>query len=236
MPELRIFEDLEALSIAACEAAVHLIDDALSRQERCSLVLSGGHTPRRFYTLLASRFGERRQWQRIHVFWGDERYVPHTDPLSNYRMAKETLLDHVPCPAENVHPMPTHFGDPGLAAREYELTLRRSFDGEWPRFDLVLLGLGDDGHTASLFPGSPALEERTRWAVATEAPKPPHARLTLTLPVFNAAANAYFLVEGASKQLALRHILSGLHAHHPAADIELRNGAVVWWVDRAAAP
>ena len=97
------------------------------------------------------------------MFFGDERYVPPDDPDSNYRMAKDTLLDHVPCPAANIHPMPTHFRSPDAAAREYERTLRSYFGGDWPNFDLVLLGLGEEGHTASVFPGSPALGERTRW-------------------------------------------------------------------------
>jgi 6-phosphogluconolactonase len=122
-------------------------------------VLSGGNTPRTLYGLLASEFRDQIPWAHVHVFWGDERYVSPDDPDSNYRMAKETLLDHVPCPAGNVHPMPTNFPSADAAARDYENTLRNYFGTDWPHFDLSLLGLGEEGYTASLFPGSPALGE-----------------------------------------------------------------------------
>jgi 6-phosphogluconolactonase len=152
-------------------------------------------------------------------------------------MAKETLLDHVPCPAANVHSMPTHFSDADAAARDYEKTLREYFVGESPRFDLVLLGLGPEGHTASLFPGSPALQERTRWVVAVTAPAEPPIRLTLTLPALTRAANTFFLVTGLDKAQALDHVLVG-HADpniYPAAGVRPVEGTLIWWVDQEAA-
>lgn len=235
--DVRVFPDVDELSLGVAGAVVRTINDAVRSQGRCALVLSGGSTPRPLYGLLASRFRGQIPWAHVHVFWGDERYVPPADPHSNYRMARETLLDRVPCPAANVHPMPTHLSDPDAAARDYEAVVRSYFAGEPPAFDLVLLGLGEEGHTASLFPGSTALEERTRWVVAVKTPADPPTRLTLTLPVLNRAAHAYFLVAGASKGRALHHILSGAAdpGVFPAAGVRLDSGTVTWWVDRDAA-
>src|SRR5688572_24616891 len=166
----------------AGQAAARTISESVRGAGRCSLVLSGGNTPRTFYGLLASEFRDQIPWPHIHIFWGDERYVSPHDPDSNYRLARETLLDHVPCPAANIHPMPTQFASPEDAARDYERTLRNYFGTDWPHFDLLLLGIGKEGHTASLFPGSRALRERTRWVAAVETPANPSLRLTLTLP------------------------------------------------------
>ena len=173
----------------------------------------------------------------MHVFWGDERYVPLGDPHSNYRMARETLLDAVPCPPGNVHPMPTELSGPDTAARDYEETLRNYFSRDWPRFDLVFLGIGEEGHTASLFPGSPALEETKRWVVAVKVQAEPPRRLTLTLPALSHAANVYFLVTGSNKAQALRNILnrSPDPKNYPASGVRLSQGTVIWWVDREAA-
>lgn len=236
-PDLRVCADLDDLSFQSAEAAVATINDAVRRSGTCSIVLSGGSTPRTLYRLLASRFQAQVPWGNVHVFWGDERYVPPDDPRSNYRMAKEALLDHVPCPPDNIHPMPTHFPGADAAARDYERTLRSRFAGDWPHFDLVLLGIGDDGHTASLFPGSLALAERTRWVVAAQAPVDPAVRLTLTLPALTRAAVVYVLVAGASKADALRNVLEGAGdlIKYPAAGIRLAEGSVVWWTDRDAA-
>lgn len=236
-PELRVFPGAGEMSLAAAEATVRTINDAVRAAGMCSLVLAGGSTPRVLYGLLASQFRDQIPWKDVHVFWGDERYVPAGHPQSNYRMARQALLDHVSCPAANVHPMPTHIASPALAARDYELTLRSYFHGDWPRFDLVLLGLGDDGHTASLFPASPALTESTRWVIAAESPAEPPTRLTLTLPVLNRAAVVYFLVAGSSKAHALHHVLAGTADSNtfPAAGVRPETGMVIWWVDRAAA-
>ena len=234
---MRVFADVNELSMQAGQAAVRTINESVRGAGRCSLVLSGGNTPRTLYGLLASEFRDQIPWAHVHVFWGDERYVPPDDPDSNYRMAKETLLDHVPCPAGNVHPMPTHFPSADAAARDYENTLRNYFGTDWPHFDLSLLGLGEEGHTASLFPGSPALGELTRWVVAVETPADPPLRLTLTLPALTRAANIYVLVAGSKKASALHHVLTGVPDPntYPAAGVRLAEGTLIWWVDREAA-
>jgi 6-phosphogluconolactonase len=142
-PDLRVLPDVAEMSLRAAEATVGRINDAVRAAGRCSLVLAGGSTPRMLYGLLALQFRAQVPWEHVHVFWGDERYVPSGDPRSNYRMAKEALLDHVPCPATNVHPMPTHFTTADLAARDYEATLRHHFRGDWPRAPRKL---NDAGH------------------------------------------------------------------------------------------
>ena len=236
-PNVRVCADLAELSRRAAEGAVRILDAAARSAGTCSIVLSGGSTPRTLYRLLATDFRDRVPWATLQIFWGDERYVPPEDPRSNYRIARETLLDHVPCPPENIHPMPTYLPEVDLAAREYERTLRNHFSGDWPRFDLVLLGVGDDGHTASLFPGSPALVEGTRWVVTAEAPVEPRSRLTLTFPALTRAEAVYVLVGGATKTQVLRDVLEREAdvARYPAAGLRLGKGSVTWWVDRDAA-
>jgi 6-phosphogluconolactonase len=233
-PDVRVDADVNELSLRAAHAAVETINDAVRATGRCSLVLSGGSTPRTLHGLWASDFRDQIPWARVHVFWGDERYVPPHDPDSNYRMARETLLDHVPCPAGNIHPIPTRFPSSDAAAREYEKTLRNYFGTEWPHFDLVLLGLGEEGHTASLFPGSEALQEQTRWVVAVNTPANPPLRLTLTLPALTRAANIYVLVTGSKKASALHHVLADVidPNTYPAAGVRLTEGTLIWWVDR----
>jgi 6-phosphogluconolactonase len=240
--DIRVFADVDELSLRAAEAAVRTINESVRSSRSFSVALSGGNTPRTLYHLLSTRFRDQIPWANVHVFWGDERYVPLADPQSNYRMAREALLDMVPCPAENVHPMPTELPNPEVAAREYEKTLRSYFSKDrphkdWPHFDLVLLGLGEEGHTASLFPGSPALNETKRWVVAVKAPAEPPLRLTLTLPALTEAANIYFLVTGSNKAQALQHVLTGSPALkiYPASGVRSAQGTVIWWVDRAAA-
>ena len=236
-PDVRVFADVNELSLRVAQATVGTISQSVQANGSCSLVLSGGNTPRSLYGLLSSQFRDRIPWTKVQVFWGDERYVPLDDPGSNYRMARETLLDAVPCPPGNVHPMPTGLPDPDMAARDYEKTLRRHFLKAWPRFDLVLLGLGEEGHTASLFPESPALEETRRWVVAVKVPAEPPLRLTLTLPALTQAANVYFLVTGADKTRALRHVLYGPPdpKNYPASGVRLAQGTAIWWVDGEAA-
>jgi 6-phosphogluconolactonase len=236
-PDIRVFADLNALSAAAAEALVATLNHAVRANGRGSLVLSGGSTPRALYQLLGSAWRDQIPWGAVHLFWGDERYVPHADPDSNYRLTKETLLDHVPCPPANIHPMPTDFADPDAAARAYDATLHRYFEDGPPRFDLVLLGLGEEGHTASLFPRSPALAERTRWTAAVTAPVNPPRRLTLTMPALVHAAAIYFLVAGSSKAHPLSQVLKTTADPilYPAAGIRSDEGTVIWWVDQDAA-
>ncbi len=235
--DVRVCANVDEISRRVAEAAVTIVNQAIRRHGRCSLALSGGSTPRTLYGLLASEFRSQIPWDHVHLFWGDERYVPADNAESNYRMAKNALLDHVPCPAANIHPMPTHFASADDAARDYERILRGYFGTDWPRFDLNLLGLGEEGHTASLFPGSPALGERTRWVVAVKAPAEPPVRLTLTLPALTAAAHIYVLVAGSKKADALHHVLTGTPAPgtYPAAGLRATEGTLIWWVDREAA-
>lgn len=234
--EVRVCPDASALTLAVARALVDTLRTAAVGAGRCSVALPGGNTPRALYRLLGSAYREALPWQAVHIFWGDERYVPADDPRSNYRMAKEEWLDHIAIPPENVHPMPTHLADIDEAARRYEAILRAHFPMPWPGFDLVLLGLGPDGHTASLFPGSPALEERSRWVIPVRAPVEPPARLTLTLPVINRAAAVWFLVLGADKEEVLRKTLRGRAGRDlPAAQVRPVDGGLIWWVDAAAA-
>lgn len=236
-PRLHVHPDLDALSRAVAEDLVGVARDAIARHGRCALVLSGGSTPRRLYGLLGTTYHDQIPWSQVDLYWGDERYVPPDDPRSNFLMAREALLDHLSIPADSVFPMPTGYPDPEQAARAYEATLRRRFPGPWPRFDLVLLGLGADGHTASLFPHSPALDEQQRWVVAVRAPADPPQRLTLTLPVLNHAAHVFFLVAGGDRTTALRRALDGATDMRtcPAAGVRPLDGDVTWWVDAAAA-
>jgi 6-phosphogluconolactonase len=200
---LVIGRTLEEVSERAAEFIARFLAERAGIKPRITLVLSGGGTPRRLYARLASEpFRELIPWPRLHLFWGDERCVPPGDPASNYRMAEETLISRVPIPAENVHRMPAELGEPNRAADMYEAELRRFWNGtsaDWPRFDLVLLGIGADGHTASLYPGSSTLDESTRWVAAPYIDRLKSHRLTLTLPVFNHADQVCFLAAGREK-------------------------------------
>ncbi len=236
-PDVRVYPDLETLSRAVARDLAERITTIVAGEGRFTLALAGGSTPRPLYRLLADEHRDQIPWARVHLFWVDERYVPQDDPRSNYRLAREALLDHVPIPAENVHQMSTDFPDSDAAARAYEDMLRSRFASPWPRFDAVLLGLGTDGHTASLFPGSPALEEQERWVVAVRAPVEPSLRLTLTLPVLNHAAHVSFLVAGENKAPALHQVRAGAPQPRicPAAGVRPHSGDLIWWVDSAAA-
>jgi 6-phosphogluconolactonase len=212
---------------------------AIATQSRASvrIALSGGSTPRPLYQLLAStEFIQRFPWQRVLWFWGDERFVPHDDPESNYRMAWEALLSRAPVPPQNVFSIPTG-GTPQDAAQQYERVLQDQYgnpmlDPALPLFDIVLLGVGEDGHTASLLPGEPVLEERRRW-VAAVAHGRPEARITLTFPAIESSRHVAFLIAGQGKAAIFRAIRSG-NSGVPAARVH-PVGDIVWFVDRAAA-
>ena len=177
---IRIYSDLESLSRSAAEVFVRRAGAATRSRGRFSVVLAGGHTPQRTYEMLAQRpFGNRIAWNRVHVFWGDERCVEAEDPRSNARMARHALLDHVPIPPAHIHPILCH-ESPADAAHRYDTLLRSYFSDGAPRFDLVFLGLGEDGHTASLFPGSPPLKEKERWAAEVYSAEQSIYRVTLT--------------------------------------------------------
>jgi 6-phosphogluconolactonase len=201
------------------------------------VALSGGSTPKALYALLASdKFRSRFPWPRVHWFWGDERFVPHDHPESNYRMVRDAMLLRAPVPPDNIHPIPTE-GDPEDAARRYQQTLKRAYgsptlDPARPLFDIILLGLGEDGHTASLLPEDKLLDERERWVAAVLHGRP-EVRITLTFPVLESGRHVAFLVAGEGKAAALRRVRAG-DRRLPAARIHPA-GEVIWFVDRAAA-
>jgi 6-phosphogluconolactonase len=234
---IQTYGDLEAVSRAAAELFAARAVAAVRDRGRFGVALAGGNTPRRTYALLAQPpLRDTVPWHEVHVFWGDERCVPPDDPRSNYRMAREALLDRVPLPASQVHPM-RGVGDPDEAADEYERELRRFFPAPRPRFDLVLLGMGDNAHTASLFPGLPVLEERTRWVAAVYIAELQMHRLTLTAQAINQAASVAFLVAGADKAQPLAQVLHGPRdpLRLPAQLIQPVDGELLWLVDEAAA-
>ncbi len=236
----RVFPDTDALNRAALEALLRIMADAVRQRGRFAIALSGGRTPEKLYRLWAESDMQnaRTPWDKVHLFWGDERYVGQDDALSNYRMTREALIARVPIPAGNVHrvPGPGDAPTPEAAAQLYEADLRKYFGSAPPAFDLQLLGLGVEGHTASLFPGSPALEEKTRWVMAVEAPAKPPQRLTLTPMVLNQARNTFFLVAGEDKREIIRALRSepeGRPSQYPAGRIRPASG-VVWYLDNAA--
>ena len=234
---IKVYPDLESLSRAAAALLVEQASLAVAARGRFSVALSGGKTPRRTYELLASQpFKEQAPWHRMHIFWGDERCVPLDDPRSNGLMAKETWLDHVPIPASQIHFLECAQA-PAAAARQYEAQLRQFFAGRPPRLDLVLLGLGDNGHTASLFPGTPVLKETERWAAEVYVAEQDLYRVTLTAPFINQAARVAFLVAGAAKADVLREILHGPRDPErlPAQLIQPQPGELLWLTDLKAA-
>jgi 6-phosphogluconolactonase len=199
--------------------------------------LSGGSTPKALYRALASSRFASLPWDRIFFFWGDERHVPPEHAESNYRMVNEALLSKVPVPAENIFRVPAEESNAEAAAQQYEKVVRDFFrlpPGNFPRFDLVLLGLGSDGHTASLFPNSPGLRETTRIFIANRIEKMSTDRLTFTYPVLNAAACDMFLVSGDGKKDRVRQILEE-YKDFPASHVIPQNGELLWFMDRAAA-
>ena len=236
--DLAVLPSVAALADAAAGRFVAAAGDAISSRGQFIVALSGGSTPRDTYRQLATEaLVSRVTWSRVQVLWGDERCVPPDHAESNYRMARETLLDRVPVPAANVHRIHGE-DDPATAAGVYEATLRallRTPAGA--RIDLVLLGLGEDGHTASLFPGSAAVHEQTRWVMAARAAAASMWRITLTPAVINAAAEVLFLVSGGAKAGILRRVLEGPRRPEelPAQAIAASNGRVRWCVDAAAA-
>jgi 6-phosphogluconolactonase len=242
-PVVRRFADLDALSHAAADDLAAVVRAAVTERGRCTLALSGGSTPRRLFALLAARGPSALPWDRVDFWWGDERTVPPDHPDSNYRMARETLIDPlgpVAVPAAHVHRMAGERADHDAAALDYERALVAAL-GTPPVLDYVLLGMGPDGHTASLFPGSPALDETARWVVANPVTSPlvhgTTTRLTLSAPAINAARFVRFLIAGADKAASLAQVLEGPRDPHryPSQLIAPTRGDLVWLVDDAAA-
>ncbi len=242
---VEVFPSADELAVAAADRFVAAAAAAIDATETFSVALSGGSTPRALFALLASEtYAPRVEWSRVHFFWGDERCVPPDDEASNYRMARETLLDHVPVRAANVHRIRGEDAPPA-AAEQYERDLREAFatptgaprTGAGSRFDLVLLGLGANGHTASLFPHLQAVREQTRWVMAENVEILQMWRITLTPAILNAAAEILFLVSGRDKAPVLRRVLYGARDMDelPAQVIAPEDGRLHWMVDAAAA-
>jgi len=238
--EIRILTTPQELFASAAEEVVRLANDAVSSRGRFTVALSGGSTPKSLFNLLATNAKSTLPWDRMFFFWSDERHVPPTDPDSNYRMASEAMLGKVPVPPANVFRMEGENPDAAAAAEAYEKTLRKFFQvqaGEVPKFDLILLGMGPDGHTASLFPGTAGLQEKSRLVIANWVEKLKTHRLSFTLPLINAARNVAFLVSGTDKSSALKAVLEGNDSgeQYPAKLVQPKEGKLVWFLDRAAA-
>jgi 6-phosphogluconolactonase len=238
--EVRRLTTPQDLFQAAAEEVISVATAAVEQRGRFTIALSGGSTPKNLYTLIAANASTSLPWEHIFFFWGDERHVPPTDSESNYRMAQEALLSKVPVPPANIFRIPTENSDASAVAEAYEQTLRKFFAlaaGEVPRFDLILLGMGPDGHTASLFPETAALQEKSRLVVANWVEKLGTSRITLTIPVLNAARRVAFLVSGADKAPALHEVLegNGPGERYPSKLVQPSDGKLIWFVDRAAA-
>jgi 6-phosphogluconolactonase len=232
---LLVYETPEELAEAAAHNFVTMAEEAINERGRFAVALAGGSTPDGTYRVLAQNCADRLDWSKVHVFFGDERTVGPEDEASNYRMVRETLLSHIR--VGSVHRMRCEL-PPTEAAADYERQLREFFgtDGV-PAFDLILLGLGEDGHTASLFPETSALDVTDRWVVVNPVLKLETSRLTLTIPVINAAETKTFLVAGEDKAAALKEVLEGNAdpRAYPAKFVRPENGDLIWMVDRAAA-
>jgi 6-phosphogluconolactonase len=239
-PEIIVCRDADELARKAAEQFIARAGEAIARSGRFAVALSGGSTPKALYSLLASPdFRDRIDWSRVHLFWGDERCVPPEHPDSNFGMVREALLKKIQIPNKNTHRMLGE-REPGQAVAAYEAELKDFFGvkpGGWPRFDLIFLGLGEDGHTASLFPGTDAANETEHLAAVAYVERLQSYRLTLTLPVINAAAQATFLVSGETKAKIVREILAADAAasSYPAGKVRPTDGRLTWFIAADAA-
>jgi 6-phosphogluconolactonase len=233
--DVRIIGKVQDLAATVAREVALVLDSSVNQHGSASIVLAGGRTPRGVYQRIAASHRDDVPWDQVHFYWGDERHVPHDDDRSNYHMATESLLQALPVRCEHVHAMPTAIALE-RAAEEYERTLRSRFATDWPTFDLVLLGVGEDGHTASLFPGSAALRESSRWVTATTAPVEPHDRLTLSVPAITHARSIFVLATGSAKADAVRCGLSDRpDPRWPVSLVSVTRGRLVWWLDADAA-
>jgi 6-phosphogluconolactonase len=238
-PEVKIFPNLEEMSQAAARVFEDSANASARENRNFSAALSGGSTPARLYELLASP-NRSILWDRVQLFQVDERCVPPDHPESNFKMIRRALLQHISLPASNFHRMVAENADRDAAARQYAEEIGEALHpgkGELPRMDLILLGMGSDGHTASLFPGSPALTERELWVRPNYSERLKSFRLTLTYPVLNAAAQVIFLIAGADKAETLRDVFAGIQREpgFPAQGVQPSNGRLSWYLDQAAA-
>lgn len=228
----------EELSEKAAEWLVEYIHDILKKQDRFTIALSGGSTPKKLYQLLASdKYNNKIDWSKLHFFWGDERFVPFEDDRNNAKMAYADLLDRVPVKKEHIHVMQTEGLQPEESAEAYDRLLHQYFDGKSTTFDLILLGLGNDAHTLSLFPGYEHVTENKKWAVSFFLKEQDMYRITLTSPVVNMAARVAFLISGGDKAASLYHVIAGEHDPdlYPAQIIQPFNSELYWFLDEPAA-
>jgi 6-phosphogluconolactonase len=236
--QLHVFKDAGELSSSVAKWIAETIGDSLKKQDRFTIALSGGSTPQRLHKILAaSPYKEQVDWSKLHVFWGDERAVPFEDSRNNAKMAYDTLLNFVPVPAAQIHVMRTDIA-PEQSAAEYEKILHQYFPLNGPSysFDLVLLGMGDDGHTLSLFPGTEVIHEEKAWAKAFFLKAQDMYRITLTKSIVNRSARVAFLTTGTSKAHALKEVLEGPYHPDLYPSQEIRPaGELHWFVDQAAA-
>lgn len=240
---LHVFKTPEEFNHSVADWVANCIAETLKTKDRFTWVLSGGNTPKKMYELLADTpYREKIEWQKLHIFWGDERDVPYNDSRNNAKMAYETLLNHVPIPASQIHIMQTENISPEKSAEEYERILHEYFPitADHPpltTFDLVLLGMGDDGHVLSLFPGTSAVHEENAWATSLWLESQNMNRITLTKTVVNKAKHIAFLTTGANKAHALKEVLEGHYNPdlYPSQEINPENGELYWFVDEAAA-
>ncbi len=237
--DIVIFPKATDLFQAAAEDFMQRATDALAHKQIFTVVLSGGNTAQYFFDSIVSHSGSNIAWNKIHFFFGDERYVPENDINNNYHIAREHLFTKIGIPAENIHRIPTEFKDPKDAAHQYALTLRKFFnlnDHDYPQFDLIYLGLGENGHTASLMPFSDALKENTQLVTSLWVPELNMYRITLTAHTLNQSAVIIFLVTGENKKSIVRNVLEGplLPEQYPAQLIQSVHGKTIWYLDAAA--
>lgn len=243
MTDYEVFPDGETLAERAAGLIYEAAREAIAARGRFTFALTGGSGPKLTYQLLAKATPEQMDWSKVFIFLGDERFVPYDDPSSNFGMCRKLLLDHVPVPSDQVLPIPTDTATIEEAAALYAETLSRVFGapttGAPPALDMILLGMGDDGHCASLFPGLPSQQVDDSWTLSTPPGTlpPPVNRISVTFPVLNAARNVLFLVEGAKKARSVQEVLEGGAARevHPSAGVQPANGKLLWLLDRAAA-
>ena len=242
IPELRVYSTLAEASNYLAKEIVQAAREYVAKKGVFTLVLSGGKTPGYLYSILAAKYSDEIPWRKTHLFLSDERYVPLDHPLSNFAMVHSKLVSKVSLPPENLHPVPVDMNSPEKAARSYEKVLKEflqeSKEKELSMFDVVLLGMGEDGHTASLFPGSPVLYEKRRLTAAVTAPSSfsPRQRITLTLPAINASEKVFFLVAGAKKRISVSKVFEkdGTSKDRIPAAMVIPKKSLIWFLDREA--
>ncbi|MBV9689961.1 MAG: 6-phosphogluconolactonase [Ktedonobacteraceae bacterium] len=235
---IAVYPDTDILSCEAAQYITRIAQESITAHGNFMIALSGGSTPKKLYSLLGDEpYRSQINWSLVDIFWSDERCVPADNEESNYHMAQQVLLSKIPIPSEQIHRMPADHDDGDAASLAYTLDMQRAFGTDVPSFDLIQLGMGPEGHTASLFPHQAALHEQQRLVMPVIVPKPPPARLTFTPRILNAARHVLFLVTGREKADALQAVLEGSYQPdtYPAQLLKSANGEVTWMLDEAAA-